>query len=201
MAVDQAQEWLSDPAGRHRFRLYSDGRPTEWVSDGRAIAEDPLTPVPAAHPTGGTASNSYPSVESPAPGETAVPTAPDRPAGWYRNASDPDEVRYWDGSQWATDHTTDQSTDQGAVAAAPSPTPTGSADRPPVQSSPETDLAGASAGTSPSAVPADWYPDPSNRTRLRFWDGAGWTEHVLDEAPAYRPAPADPSGWPVNGAG
>ncbi len=193
MAVDQAQEWLSDPAGRHRFRLYSDGRPTEWVSDGRAIAEDPLAPVPGAHPTGGTASNSYQPAADPTPSETTVPTSPDRPAGWYRNASDPDEVRYWDGSQWTTD--------QAAAPVTPSPTPTGSPDRPPVQPSPETHGAGATEGTSPSAVPADWYPDPSNRTRLRFWDGAGWTEHVLDEAPASRPAPADPSGWPVNGAG
>ena len=37
-----------------------------------------------------------------------------------------------------------------------------------------------------SATPADWYPDPADRTRLRYWDGVGWTERVLDEGPAPR---------------
>ncbi|MFI5427538.1 DUF2510 domain-containing protein [Aeromicrobium sp. UC242_57] len=26
--------------------------------------------------------------------------------------------------------------------------------------------------------PAAWYPDPSRRRELRFWDGTQWTEHV-----------------------
>ncbi len=56
MAIDQAQEWLPDPAGRHRFRLYSDGRPTEWVSDGNAITEDPLPPAEVQSVAAGPAS-------------------------------------------------------------------------------------------------------------------------------------------------
>jgi hypothetical protein len=31
---------------------------------------------------------------------------------------------------------------------------------------------------SSAAAPAAWYPDPSNRFELRYWDGAEWTEHV-----------------------
>lgn len=31
---------------------------------------------------------------------------------------------------------------------------------------------------SSSAAPAAWYPDPSQRFELRYWDGAEWTEHV-----------------------
>ncbi len=27
-------------------------------------------------------------------------------------------------------------------------------------------------------TPAGWYPDPSNSTQQRYWDGNGWTEHV-----------------------
>jgi hypothetical protein len=33
--------------------------------------------------------------------------------------------------------------------------------------------------------PAAWYPDPHNASQLRYWDGAGWTEHY---APAGPPA-------------
>ena len=29
-----------------------------------------------------------------------------------------------------------------------------------------------------AATPAAWYPDPSKRFELRYWDGAEWTEHV-----------------------
>lgn len=29
-----------------------------------------------------------------------------------------------------------------------------------------------------STAPADWYPDPTQGGRLRYWDGSAWTEHV-----------------------
>ncbi len=29
-----------------------------------------------------------------------------------------------------------------------------------------------------TGAPAAWYPDPSNRFELRYWDGSEWTEHV-----------------------
>jgi len=32
--------------------------------------------------------------------------------------------------------------------------------------------------TGSAAAPAAWYPDPSKRFELRYWDGAEWTEHV-----------------------
>jgi hypothetical protein len=28
--------------------------------------------------------------------------------------------------------------------------------------------------------PADWYPDPLQPTRLRYWDGAQWTGYLVD---------------------
>lgn len=34
--------------------------------------------------------------------------------------------------------------------------------------------------------PADWYPDPGQANRLRYWDGMQWTTHVVDAPP---PAP------------
>jgi hypothetical protein len=34
----------------------------------------------------------------------------------------------------------------------------------------------------PAAAPpaADWYPDPRGEKRLRYWDGAQWTDHTAD---------------------
>jgi uncharacterized RDD family membrane protein YckC len=32
----------------------------------------------------------------------------------------------------------------------------------------------------PTSPPADWYPDPKGEKRLRYWDGAAWTDHVAD---------------------
>jgi hypothetical protein len=29
--------------------------------------------------------------------------------------------------------------------------------------------------------PAEWFPDPSGKFELRFWDGTRWTEYVLSD--------------------
>ncbi len=44
--------------------------------------------------------------------------------------------------------------------------------------------------------PADWYPDPEDRRRIRYWDGQDWTGHV-------RPLPPPPGMAPpeVGGSG
>jgi hypothetical protein len=51
-----------------------------------------------------------------------------------------------------------------------------------VASNPSTSVATAttatSASTTSAVAPAAWYPDPSKRFELRYWDGAEWTEHV-----------------------
>jgi hypothetical protein len=39
-------------------------------------------------------------------------------------------------------------------------------------------------------LPASWYPDPDDQNRLRWWDGAAWTEHVQQLPPP--PAVPDP---------
>ena len=48
-------------------------------------------------------------------------------------------------------------------------------------------------GTSPG-----WYPDPSHRYPLRFWDGFTWTDRALREGREYRdsmPPPPPPSSY------
>ena len=40
---------------------------------------------------------------------------------------------------------------------------------------------------SETVLPAAWYPDPDEPTRLRWWDGGDWTEHV-------QALPAPPTG-------
>ncbi|HEX5946172.1 MAG TPA: DUF4041 domain-containing protein [Acidimicrobiales bacterium] len=34
---------------------------------------------------------------------------------------------------------------------------------------------------------ANWYPDPADSTRLRYWDGSRWTDHTAPAAPASTP--------------
>lgn len=36
------------------------------------------------------------------------------------------------------------------------------------------------AWTGGAPMPSAWYPDPSGRHQLRYWDGAAWTHQVSD---------------------
>jgi len=40
------------------------------------------------------------------------------------------------------------------------------------------------------SAPAGWYPDPSDRSRQRWWDGAQWTAHEQVVGSGYVAAPA-----------
>jgi hypothetical protein len=57
-------------------------------------------------------------------------------------------------------------------AAAPPPPPPAPPPPPPPPPPPEPEPE--------PAVPADWYPDPHGQARLRYWDGAAWTDHTAD---------------------
>jgi hypothetical protein len=61
------------------------------------------------------------------------------------------------------------------VAAAPAPQPTPQPTPQPQPSTPST--------------PAGWYPDPSGRFELRYWDGSQWTEYVSRAGQQYTDPP------------
>ena len=95
-------EWRADPSGKGDFRYFQHGRPTAWVSDGGRVYQ---LSVPAHLESVGAS----PSHQDPSQGGSALdltdPTsagrAVARPAGWYRNVADPNQLKYWNGSQWS----------------------------------------------------------------------------------------------------
>jgi hypothetical protein len=63
-----------------------------------------------------------------------------------------------------------------------SPTPVSPNPTPTPVSQPAATTASSTASTTSSVgdatAPAAWYPDPSGRFELRYWNGSAWTEHV-----------------------
>ena len=60
----------------------------------------------------------------------------------------------------------------------PTPTPV-SQPAATIASSTATTMASSTTSSVGDAVaPAAWYPDPSGRYELRYWNGSAWTEHV-----------------------
>ena len=48
----------------------------------------------------------------------------------------------------------------------------------PIQASTQVTATVTASNSSAASAPAAWYPDPSQRFELRYWDGSEWTEHV-----------------------
>jgi Protein of unknown function (DUF2510) len=125
------------------------------------------------------------------------------PAGW---ASEPDtkaadEIPSSTESTWAAGAATGAAAAEAAtepeapstpeplaaepVASEPEPTPV-----------PEPEPVAAAAPAAPAAAaasvpttPAGWYPDPSGRYEMRYWDGDKWTEHVSRQGQTYTDPP------------
>ena len=229
-----SEGWLPDPSGRHEFRHFDQHGPTAWVSDGGQVFEDPIASDQAhADPLHSASTHNHvdptaliatdPTPLMVAGGAAATATA--RPTGWYRNASNPDEVRYWDGLQWVDRAAEPPDPDRRPQdpAAVMSRQPAEPASTPPEgwhsdplgrykfrwltagvatrlvsdddgkvtfdepDEGPARDRSDIWAPDGASALaPAEWYPDPANPARLRYWDGSGWTKHILHETPAHR---------------
>ena len=62
-----------------------------------------------------------------------------------------------------------------------SPTPATPSPSPTPVSQPAATVASSTTVASSvgdAVAPAAWYPDPSGRYELRYWNGSAWTEHV-----------------------
>lgn len=42
------------------------------------------------------------------------------------------------------------------------------------------------AAVPPPTAPPGWYPDPTQRNEYRYWDGAGWSDHVANRGSVAR---------------
>jgi hypothetical protein len=108
---------------------------------------------------------------------TAAEATVDEPAGW---AVAPDSAN---DAAPAADEVPVVATGAAAAAAEPvvaepSPAP-----------APEPAPAPAPEPAPVVTTPAGWYPDPSGRYELRYWDGTQWTEHVARQGQQFTDPP------------
>ncbi len=84
-------------------------------------------------------------------------TTPPEP-GWYDDPQDPTAQRYWDGQNWTPQRQRRPITGPAQPRVVPAEVP------------------GMPAQPRPTAQPraADWYPDPSGKPGLMYWDGQQW---------------------------
>ncbi|MFM7094206.1 MAG: DUF2510 domain-containing protein [Actinomycetota bacterium] len=59
-----------------------------------------------------------------------------------------------------------------------SPTPISQPAATAASSNPITATTSTASSVGDAVAPAAWYPDPSGRFELRYWNGSAWTEHV-----------------------
>src|ERR1700676_559576 len=167
MAVEVRMEtlecWQPDPSGRHEFRYFSKGRSTSWVSDDLQLSHDGrpwLRETPSSPEITETQGNArWPQV----PPEADSSVQRGRRPGWYRNASNPEHVRYWDGSQWAEHRSEPSGTSR------PAPVVPVGAPSTPVSSEQSTE-------------PEGWFSDPLGRYRFRWLSAGQATRLVSDDA-------------------
>jgi len=58
------------------------------------------------------------------------------------------------------------------------PTPVSQPAATAASSNPVTATTSTASSVGDAVAPAAWYPDPSGRFELRYWNGSAWTEHV-----------------------
>jgi hypothetical protein len=141
-------DWYPDPTGRYEQRYWDGSHWTEHVTVAGQQGVDPLPEEPVGGATEATAQEE--------PASTPAAEAP--------STEEP------------------ESTPAAEPAAEPDSPVTAAGTEPEMASPGSTaEDGGSGAATGGPAVagpPADWYPDPSGRYELRYWDGGQWTEHA-----------------------
>jgi hypothetical protein len=150
-APDPAPDWYPDPTGRYEQR-YWDG--SQWTEHVTAAGQQGVDPLPEADPAD--------EGDDIASAAAAAVDAAAASAG--AEVEESDEVNPF------------------AAASEPAPRSNPSGD---YTLNGEGQLVNREAQVTPAAdaaaapgPPPDWYPDPSGRQELRYWDGSQWTEHA-----------------------
>ncbi len=79
-----------------------------------------------------------------------------------------------------------------AVVVAPAAAAAAPAAVTPIEASQPVVAAAATPSNATVAIthtPAGWYPDPSGRYEMRYWDGLAWTEHVSRQGQQFTDPP------------
>ena len=79
-----------------------------------------------------------------------------------------------------------------AVVVAPAAAAAAPAAVTPIESSQPVVAAAATPSNATVAIthtPAGWYPDPSGRYEMRYWDGLAWAEHVSRQGQQFTDPP------------
>jgi hypothetical protein len=95
-------------------------------------------------------------------------------AGWYADRNDANTLRWWDGSQW-TEHTHSIAPEQNVA----QPVSAAAFGFTAVEPNP---VAQTAVPVVPTAIAPGWYPDHTDRTIQRWWDGTQWTAHTAPSA-------------------
>ena len=151
----------------------------------------------AADSSSGSASASTAMVDVAPAAEPAPAVAPvSEPAGWAvapEPAAEPAPVASYEPAAAASyEPAAAAATYEAAPAATYEPAPaasyeTASAVSPIEVSTPQATVQPAAAPA--SAIPAGWFPDPSTRFEMRYWDGTAWTEHVARQGQQFTDPP------------
>jgi Protein of unknown function (DUF2510) len=181
--------------------------PDALVGDAPAASAATSTPDPVKEPSGWAVSPEVPAASTPSSPASTTPTVT-TPVVTTPSVSTPSVSTPAAGaapSPWSNSSASTATTPSPSSAAtsepmapigAPASTPAAStpaaAATAPAASAPSPAPAPSAPTPAPAPVvttPAGWYPDPSGRFEMRYWDGQQWTEYVSRAGQQYTDPP------------